>query len=77
MKAGRGVKRTHRERPTMKPRAAERPAFNDRHFETPFCCEKRSFAASRSSPDDRNLVFFIHNPPGLYLSLETPTMLIV
>jgi hypothetical protein len=61
----------------MKPRAAERPAFNDRHFETPFCCEKRSFAASRSSPYDRNLIFFIHNPRGLYLPLETQTILFV
>ena len=46
----------------MKPSAAERrPAFNDRHFEAFFCCEKRGFAASRSSPYDRDLVFFTHN----------------
>ena len=71
------MKRAHRKGPMMKPRTAERLAFNDRHFETFFCREKCSFAASRSSPYDRNLVFFIHNPRGLYLRLETQTILFV
>ena len=36
------MKRAHSKGPMMKPRAAERPAFNDSHLETFFCCEKRS-----------------------------------
>jgi hypothetical protein len=71
------MKRAHREGPMMKPRAAECPAFDDRHFETFFCCEKRSFAASRSGPYDRNLVFFVHNPRGFYLPLEAQAILFV
>jgi hypothetical protein len=33
MEARRCVKRAHRKGPMMKPRAAERPAFNDRHLD--------------------------------------------
>ena len=56
-----GVRSTYRVGPVVKPRATERPVFDDCHFETLLRSHKRRFAASRPSSDDGKLIIPIHN----------------